>query len=87
MGEGLFGKVHVIKNVILAKTVVSGAAGAIAELQVGVFGIGPTAYGAFVTVPLFLDLSRLLLGCSLELDGLVGILVLHPPPTGLDPIH
>ena len=72
---------HVVEDMVLAETVVSGAAGAVAEFQIGVVGVRAAADAALVPVALLGFLFLLLFHSGLELDGLVGILVAgHAPP-------
>ena len=61
----------VVENVILTEAVIACTAGAIAELQVRIGGIGAAADRALVPITLLGLLLALLLGGSLELNGLV----------------
>src|SRR5699024_7668728 len=67
--------VHVVVDVLGAVAVVAVALGAVAELLVGVVGVGLAADGALVDVALLL---LGFLGCLLEVDRLAGGAVLHP---------
>ena len=69
-----FGKVGVVEDVILAETVVSGTAGAVAELQVRILRIRPAADLTAVAVALFLGFLLLLLDGGFKVDGLFGVL-------------
>ena len=63
----------VVEDVILAEAVVSGAAGAVPEFQVGIVRVGAAAHGALVAVAALRLLFLLLANGGLELDGLVGV--------------
>ena len=69
---GLFSlrDVGVVENVVLAVAVVAGAAGAVAELEVGIVRVRPAADLALVAVALGALFSLLGGGRLLELDGL-----------------
>ena len=66
----LFGKMYVIVDVILAEAVISRAARAIAELQIGILRIRPAAHRALVVVKLIPLLAADAGGFSSEIDGL-----------------
>ena len=65
----------VVENVILTEAMVAGAAGAVAELQLGVVGVGSSAHSALVAIAPLRLLFLLLADGGLELNGLAGILV------------
>ena len=64
-----------VENVILTEAMVSGAAGAVPELQLGVVGVGSSAHSALVAIAPLRLLFLLLADGGLELNGLAGILV------------
>ena len=64
--HSLLGEVYVVEDVILTEAVVARALAAIAELQIGVVGVGAAAHGALVVIAPFL---LLLLYRLLELHG------------------
>ena len=68
---------NVIINMILAEAVVTLTAGAVAELKVGVIGIGTSANGALTGVALVLSFCLSLLGGFLEVDYVGVSLILH----------
>ena len=72
--EALLLDVHVVVDVLLAIAVIAVALGAVAEDHVGVVGVGLAADGALVDIAL---LGVGVLGSSLEVDGLLGMLVLE----------
>ena len=71
---------YMVENMILAETVVSLAAGAIAKLQIRPLRIRAAADGALMAVTPLLLPPLLLLGGGLKLDGLMGDLVFCPAP-------
>ena len=68
---GLLCEMLVVEDVVLAEAMVSGAAGAVPELQVGIVRVGPAAHLALVAVAPLRLLFLLLADGGLELDGLV----------------
>ena len=81
---GLLCEMLVVEDVVLAEAMVSGAAGAVPELQVGVVRVGPAAHLALVAVAPLRLLFLLLADGGLELDGLVAGLVPGPAPAVAD---
>ena len=75
----------VVEDMVLAEAVVSGAAGAVAEFQVGDIRVGPAADGALVSVALLGLLLLLPADGAFKLDGLMGVPVPGeaPPPVHL----
>ena len=60
---------NVIVDVVNAEAVISGAAGAVAKLQPGIFGVGSAADRAFVVIQLIPLLLTDFFGFSPEVDG------------------
>ena len=73
-------KMLVIKDVVLAETVISGTAGAVTKFQLRMVRICPAADGALVTVTPLGLLLPLLAHCGFELDRLMTALMVGTPP-------
>ena len=73
----------VVVDVVYAEAVVAGAAGAVAEFQIGVFRVRASADGALSRVGLFGLLLVVLLRRLFEVDGLALLLL----PCGADKIE